>query len=218
MIEDHGAGAMVVPELTAQPRQGYARGAQGVEQILRKSEQLLIDEGFTALTLRRIAADCGMTQGNLSYYFKSKSDLVLALIDAITDSYRAACEQIDLDPELAAADQLRRLTAIYLGDIATRRTTRIFTELWAIASRDPQVAASLKGVYDSAASIFERAVRQANPALGEESARRIALSIVAILEGQTVFIGSAMPYADQREQFVANACDAVVALAMRPAG
>lgn len=209
------AEAMIVPELTARPRQGYARGAQGVEQILRKSEQLLIGEGLSALTLRRIAAECGMTQGNLSYYFKSKGDLMMALIDAITESYRTACEQIVFDPGLPPLDQLCKLSEIYLGDIATRRTTRIFTELWAISSRDPQVAAKLKLIYDSAAGIFAPVAVAVNPELGEEEAFDIALSIIAILEGQTAFIGNAMPYADQRERFTARALAAVVELVTR---
>lgn len=207
-----GAGAMVVPQLSARPRQGYARGAQGVEQILRKSEQLLVDEGFSALTLRRIAAECGMTQGNLSYYFKSKADLVMALIDAITESYRAACAHIVLDRSLPPQDQLRRLSEIYLDDVASRRTTRIFTELWAIASRDVQVADKLKLIYDSAAGIFAPVVRSANPLLGDEEALGIALSIIAVLEGQTAFAGNAMPYAGQRQRLGANAVAAVVSL------
>lgn len=210
MNEAHGADVMVVPELTARPRRGYARGAQGVEQILRKSEQLLIDEGFAALTLRRISAECGMTQGNLSYYFKSKGELVLALIDAITESYSAALKQIDLDPGLDPEMQLRRYAAIYLDDVATRRTTRIFTELWAISSRDPLVSAKLKGIYDVAANAFAAIAAQVNPALGEERCRTLALSILAILEGHTVFAGSAMPFSAQRQHLAQTACDTVV--------
>lgn len=215
MTEQRGAKAMVVPELTARPRQGYARGAHGVEQILRKSEQLLIDEGFAALTLRRIAAECGMTQGNLSYYFKSKGDLVLALIDAIAASYRTACEQIHIEPGGNAGDELRQLVTIYLADIATRRTTRIFTELWAVSSRDEQARAKLKEIYDSAVDVFAAVVGRACPPLKEEARQRIALAIVAMLEGQTAFIGHAMPFADQRQLLAGIVCDAVVDMVMR---
>lgn len=208
-------GAMVVPELTARPRQGYACGAQGVEQILRKSEQILIEEGFAALKLRRIAAECGMTQGNLSYYFKTKSELVLALIDAITESYRLALREIHLEAALDPNQQLRRLVAIYLDDVATRRTTRIFTELWAISSRDALVNARLKGIYDVAAQVFASITSRLNPALNPNECHLTALSIVAILEGQTVLVGNAMPYADHREPMTEIACRTIVDMVLR---
>lgn len=215
MMNQRGDTEMVVPDLTAQPRQGYSRGNQGVVQILRKSQKLLVDEGFGALTLRRIAAECGMTQGNLSYYFKSKSDLVMALIDAIASSYRSACENLELEADGKPGAELRRLVEIYLGDIATRRTTRIFTELWAMASREEQVRARLKEIYDSAVDMFAAVVGRTRPELDDEARRGIALAVVAILEGQTVFIGHDMPFADQREMLVGVVCETIVAMVLR---
>lgn len=217
MQDAQGSGAMIVPEITARPRRGYARGALGVEQILRKSQHILIEEGFGALTLRRIASECGMTQGNLSYYFKSKNELVFALIEAITDSYRNALGEIHLEAELEPARQLRRLAAIYLDDVATRRTTRIFTELWAISSRDPLVKAKLKGIYDVAADVISTIVSRLNPALESERCHLVALSIIAILEGHTVLVGDAMPYANRREQMFEVATRTIIDLAMQPA-
>lgn len=196
-------GVMVVPPLTAQPRKGYSRGAKGVEQILRKSEQLLVDEGAGALTLRRIAAECGMKQSNLLYYFKSKNALILALIDAIAQSYRLAAEKIEPLPTRSAQDRLRQFILIYLDNVTTRRTTRIFTELWAMASRDAEVRARLKAIYDSAIDLFAETVGAAYPHLSPDQRRTIALYIVTVLEGHTVTVGHDMSYTAQRDALAA---------------
>ncbi|KAK0348191.1 hypothetical protein LTR94_038211, partial [Friedmanniomyces endolithicus] len=54
----------------------YARGTETVDTILRAALDLLIDEGATAFTIRRIAARCDMKVGNVSYHFPRKEMLV----------------------------------------------------------------------------------------------------------------------------------------------
>ncbi|MBS0473782.1 MAG: TetR/AcrR family transcriptional regulator [Proteobacteria bacterium] len=215
MVKRLAEGGMVVPELTARPRQGYARGAQGVEQILRKSEQLLIDEGPGALTLRRIAAECAMTQGNLSYYFKSKNDLLMALVEAIAQSYRTAARRFELEAGLDPLQKLRELVLAYMDNLVSKRTTRIFTELWALASLDDAARLALRGIYDEAIAQFERATGEANPALGATDRRLIALEAIAILEGHTVIIGHGMTYTECRDELIAQVCRTIEQLVLR---
>lgn len=204
--------AMVVPELNAKPRRGYARGAQGVEQILRTSERLLIAEGMEALTMRRIADECGMLRGNLTYYFKSKRDLIEALVDAITASYRAAAHAIRFDDDAGPEARFRALVGMYLENVATERTTRLFTELWALAGRDPRTAERLRSVYDGAIALFAAIIGGIEPGLGEDERTSLATFVVASLEGQTAFVGHAMPYREQGGDLRRMACDGFVAL------
>ena len=203
--------AMMVPELNARPRHGYARGAQGVEQILRTSERLLIAEGLEAVTIGRVAEQCGMLRSNLTYYFKSRSDLVRALVDAIAASYQAAADTISLG-DGSPEQRLRRLVDIYLDNIATERTTRIFTELWPLASRDPEMAENLQTIYGKAIQLFAGIVGEIRPGLCAEARRTLATFMVAWLEGQTVFVGHRMPYRAARVQLRRTACDSFVEL------
>lgn len=207
--------AMVVPELNAKPRRGYARGAQGVEQILRASERLLIAEGMEALTMRRIAEECGMLRGNLTYYFKSRSDVVEALVDAIARSYQAAAATIDLDRGAAPRQRLCRLIEIYLDNLATERTTRIFTELWPLASRDAAMAERLQAIYDGAIALFADIVGDMRPDLDAADRRSLATFMVASLEGQTVFAGYRMPYRALYADLNHMACESFATLVER---
>ncbi|MEO1055345.1 MAG: TetR family transcriptional regulator [Actinomycetota bacterium] len=51
------------------------------ERILETARKLFNQRGFAATTQAAIAAEAGLTQGNLTYHFPAKRDLALALRD-----------------------------------------------------------------------------------------------------------------------------------------
>ena len=65
---------LIVPERTA----GYVKGRETRELILRTALNILIEHGWQAMSMRRIAADCGMKFGNLTYHYRTREDLVRA--------------------------------------------------------------------------------------------------------------------------------------------
>jgi AcrR family transcriptional regulator len=55
------------------------------ERILHISLQLFNKKGLTEVSIRDIAAELGMSEGNLRYHFRTKDDLVEALFDELAD-------------------------------------------------------------------------------------------------------------------------------------
>ncbi|MEG0249577.1 MAG: TetR/AcrR family transcriptional regulator [Peptostreptococcus sp.] len=53
------------------------------EKILKESEKIVINEGLSAVSIRKVASLCEVSVGTIYNYFESKSDLVLALIESI---------------------------------------------------------------------------------------------------------------------------------------
>jgi len=53
------------------------------ERILEASRKLFNEKGYVATSLSEIAASIGISQGNLSYHFPSKSDLALEIVQAL---------------------------------------------------------------------------------------------------------------------------------------
>ncbi|MFE6970786.1 TetR/AcrR family transcriptional regulator [Isoptericola sp. NPDC057653] len=76
------------------------RGADKQDRMVRAAAVLLIDEGFGAITHRRVAEAAGLPQGSASYYFPSSAALVAAAVEA-AEELRGASAQ-------AAADALPR--------------------------------------------------------------------------------------------------------------
>lgn len=51
--------------------------------ILAKSRELAAKEGLNAISMRRIAQDCGVSVGSIYNYFPSKTDLVAATVENV---------------------------------------------------------------------------------------------------------------------------------------
>lgn len=202
-----------VPPLKIVHRHGSnARGQEGLEQILHAALSVLIEEGYQALTMRRIASKCGLRPGNISYYFKSKDDLVRALLDAIMTSYesafRTAMDEAGSDPE----SRMKVLIQLILEDITTKKTTHVFPELWALSNHDPFVKERLYDLYSRQYGYFEELIAQLNPSLAEEDRRELAVYISAALEGMTVFAGHGKPWEASMQRFELMACQSFLEL------
>lgn len=75
--------------LRVAPRDGtYSRTAETIEEILNATLRVLTRDGYASLTLRRVATECGLRVGNLSYHFPTKAALLKGLLDAVLQSYR----------------------------------------------------------------------------------------------------------------------------------
>lgn len=202
-----------VPDLKVSPRDGSnARGHEGLELILKAALSVLIQHGYKSLTMRRIASECGMKPGNISYYFKSKDELVRTLLDAIMSSYedafRAAMDQAGTDPE----KRLENLIQLILEDITSKKTTHVFLELWALSNHDNFVKERLFELYARQYRYFEELIRELNPSISKEDEKLLSAFISAALEGMTVFAGHNKPWQSQMRRFEQMACQGFVYL------
>ena len=77
----------------------YTKGQATAASILDVARQIVINDGMSQLTMRRIARELNMSPGNLSYYYASKTDLLNDLCSAM------------LAPYLEEFERLRRLDA-----------------------------------------------------------------------------------------------------------
>ena len=197
----------VVPDLKITPREGgYARGQEGLEQILYAALNILVEQGSKALTLRRIASECGMKAGNLAYYFPSKEELLRELLNAIISSYEDAFDVIVHDPAEPPEKRLEKLVVLSLDDITTKKTTRVFPELWALSNHDPFVQERVTELYQRARVAILELVEEMNPALPASEREIAALFISASMEGMTMFAGYEKPWRRQMPAALLHNC------------
>jgi len=191
----------------------YARGTETVDAILKAAHDVLIEEGASAFTIRRIAAASGMKVGNVSYHFPRKEMLVKIMLDELLDSYDKLLESEVRRSGLSPEEQLRLIIVICLDDIAGKRTTRLFTEFWAMANHNAFVADRVRVFYQKVHDFIGEAVAALNPALSADEVHTVALYISASMEGATPFLGFEKPWAAKMPLFTAIAADTLVALA-----
>ena len=191
----------------------YSRGTETVDAILKAALSVLMDEGAGAFTIRRIAAACGMKVGNVSYHFPRKELLVQVLLDDILVNYDKKLEAQVRQPALSAEERLRLVIVICLEDIAGKRTTRLFSEIWALANHNEFIAERVRVFYQRVHDYIGEYVGQLNPALSAQEVQTVALYISASMEGATPFLGYEKPWADKMPAFIAIATKALVELA-----
>ncbi len=191
----------------------YARGSDTVDQILAAALRVLIDEGTSAFTLRRVAAECGMKVGNLSYHFPKKELLIQLLLDELLISYEGLLDRTVRQPGLSPEDRLVTTIVLCLDDILTKRTSHLFTELWALANHDPFVAERVAGFYRHVHGIIGTFVADLNPALDSDEVHAVSLFISASMEGTTPFSGHGKPWEEEMPRMKAMATMSLVHLA-----
>src|SRR4051794_40191114 len=57
------------------------RRAQSYETLLRAAQKLLVSQGFQQTSVDQIAASAKMTKGAVYFHFKSKTEILLRLLD-----------------------------------------------------------------------------------------------------------------------------------------
>lgn len=212
-MKDSKASKFSVPDLHIRGREGgYARGREGHETILRAALNLLVEYGYRAMSMRRVAAACGMKLGNLTYYFPTKEDLVRELLDAVITSYEIEFDAIIHEEGVSAEGRLTELCVLILEDIRTKKTTRVFPELWALSNHDPFVSERVQELYARARVVLNDIIAEANPALPEDERQMLALFISASMEGLTVFAGHDKPFQPQMPWLERIACKSFVLL------
>lgn len=65
------------------------------ERLLRSADQLILRQGFRQTTLSDIADESGVPLGNVYYYFKTKEDIGVSVIEARLASLQALLNECD---------------------------------------------------------------------------------------------------------------------------
>ena len=111
-----------------------AEGSATRAAILAAAEELVRDEGYGALSTRRVATRAGLKPSLVHYYFTTTDDLWLAL-------FRRGAEQSDamLDAALASSDPLHALWEFF----ADTSRTGVTLEFMALANHKPVLRAEM---------------------------------------------------------------------------
>jgi AcrR family transcriptional regulator len=189
-----------------------SKGLQRREQILAVARNLLIEEGYDRFVLRDIAAQCGMTIGNLQYYFRTRELLLEAVTrTALFDDLKTLDAISQSAPQGKA--QLRELASAIL-----RKWLGENDKIYAVASflsrSEPAFRSLLSELYSQ---FFDRLIvvlRELRPRLHRQTLLDKARLITAVLDGAVIQIrnGAVPTTSGTRARFVENVCAQVVAI------
>lgn len=167
-------------------RKSNSRTTEVREKILEAAQQVLTQEGYHGFTTRRVAEVCGMSNGNLTYHFPRKSELLEALVARVVrgyqEEYRVRSEHFKQDPSSALESSIRWLIA----DTFESDTADLFVELWVHAKYSGSKEVTIGRLYEVGLSLIDEIIAQAYPYSDPSQRLRAARLMVTLIEGSTV--------------------------------
>lgn len=115
----------------------FAEGDLGETKakILDAAFRRLANEGYAALSMREIAKVAGVNHALINYHFRSKDELVIAVLDAANRELLERQSRMYAAPGDFAA-KWAQARAFYQGDLASG-FVRVQAELWAASLSNP---------------------------------------------------------------------------------
>ncbi|MFJ2703563.1 TetR/AcrR family transcriptional regulator [Streptomyces sp. NPDC087428] len=160
--------------LRRQPQQ--ARSRARVEAILAAADRILSQEGYEALTMRRIAEEAGTPVGSIYQFYADKSAVVDALGQRYLDSFKAAIDELverAVDGELS--DPVGMMVDVY-ADLFRSQSGGM--ALWAGRHLSPELARADEASNTHIAEGLQRIVEHLTGAPGGDRAHRATRMVV----------------------------------------
>ena len=122
------------------------------DRILDATERVMVEEGYAAVSSRRIAQDLGLNSATIHYYYPMTDDLFIALHRRMTER-----QIVELDAVLAANNPLEALWKFQSG----WGQSALGVEFIALANHRKSIRQVLADVTDDARDVQARALERA---------------------------------------------------------
>ena len=155
-------------------------------EIVRATVRCLARDGYTRLTMKRVAAEAGVSQGILHYYFADKRAILTAALRAVATGLN---RRVALAQARGPRDPWSRLSAVVRACIdvalAERAVWAVFIEFWGEMLHDSRLRAINAEVYRGARTALAALVRDgiAAGAFRPVRSAEAAAVILALVDG-----------------------------------
>ena len=176
------------------------KGMSTKDRIVKVARQRLIEGGLDALVMREVADSLDIKLGNLQYYFKTRDDLILEIMEteAVRDVATIAQSRERFnDPSEALAAVVADLVARWRG-----RSGVLWSLLGLLAAHDDRFRQLYRHIYLRFYEVLESVLKDLNPALTQEEITSRVRLITALIDGSSmqIRVGNVNAYLDRVQQ------------------
>lgn len=153
------------------------------QQILQSAIDIITDEGYGSLSMRGLARASGVKLGALQYHFRTRADMLRAVVGYIAEAYR---QTFDSMRKYDGSIGLKAFVEGVCGDPAQGklRGNKLWPQLWAMGQVEPLVAELVDDIYAEYMRMLEELLKD----LGNPKPRTEALLLMSLIEGSTIFV------------------------------
>jgi len=173
------------------------KGLSTRNRILQAARKQLVEGGYESFVMRELTGSLGIKLGNLQYYFKTREQLILQVIET-----EAAKDVLTIEQHKQEGKPANEAFRSIVQDLVTRwrgNSGVIFSTLVTLALHNKPFKQLYRSIYAKFYSALEGPLLEMNPGLSDdETALRVRL-ITALIDGSSMQtqVGSVQQYLER---------------------
>ncbi|MDP6967225.1 MAG: TetR/AcrR family transcriptional regulator, partial [Candidatus Marinimicrobia bacterium] len=129
-------------------------------QILDAALDVIVQKGYSDCRMDDIVAKANLSKGAIYWYYKSKKDIFLSLVNHWVNRWGVTLNHI-VEEDLSASDQLKALFDFFLNAYNDNPTVfKAELEFWALSSRDEDFRKKTHKVYQEFLELIEGIIQR----------------------------------------------------------
>ena len=155
------------------------------DQIMNAAQAVVVSKGYDQSRMDDIVEKAQLSKGAIYWYYKSKKDVYLSLIDYWFNEYSAGVLRC-LEDKNSSSDQLRSLFEYFVDQFDQNPDTfKIMVEFWRTSGLDPDFNDKLQEIYSQFLEYIIDIIKNGidSGEFKEVDPRITALSILINIEG-----------------------------------
>lgn len=167
-------------------------------EIIETAQRLFSERGFTNTPVDAIIKEMGVAKGTFYYYFKSKEEVLAAIVDQMLDQIVKMAEQVAEDASMSALDKMELLLSdSQFGDEETAEDTKAVTDhLHLPANRELHEVTNIQTVL-RLSPILAKIVEQGNEEKVFHAERPLETMQFLLTGGQFLLDGGLFDFSDE---------------------
>jgi AcrR family transcriptional regulator len=164
------------------------RAREKRERILAAAKACFVEKGFHGAGMAAVAERAGISPGLIYRYFKSKSEIVRAIIDLQLERAGEVLDGLDSAEDLV--DAMAEAFSQWAGSGCEGLNAALFLEMTAEATRDDEIGAAVRAADRAVRERVEEALRRGMQAAGvapdDATVRRRAVVFMTLVHGLAI--------------------------------
>ena len=152
--------------------------------LLDAAEDLLVSKGVSDITTRKVADKAGVNQALIHYHFGTMEELLLAVLERVSQSVKERARQIYQDEELFLDGWFKEMEAATTTDFE-RGWGKVWLENLTLAANRPKIRQQYVKAASTVRKLHERQVSEMLARLGLDEAEFPPQAIVTLLDAIT---------------------------------
>ena len=179
------------------------KGRRKAGKILDAAATIIVRGGAENFSMNRVAAEAGISLGNLQYYFPKRKDLVWALLERQVFQVHDEIARVLSDSKERQSGESALLTIVdYIIEMnESVANCSIVWNAYSMSFYDESIQQIRDKWFGYYVDVFVDLIKDSNPSISKARRKQIARCIVSTLEGEAVMAHSTMPDTSDYEAY-----------------